>query len=424
MNQERLFELMNRIDDDLILRAEKATAQTAKRRSIWLRMGVLAACVCLIFSTLFALPMLLGNNPSANIPVWEDALYSAQMMGALFDANQYGSGGTNAYTKVYVPDDAYLYMDDLPSDEYLSVYRYRPSAVPVDKNEFESFLNSVFPRLSESLGVQFSPYELKQDLLSNGLEISQTVGNYIVGAGQNSHHSMVSLIGQSSGDGAIVLDGERVEADQRLTDAQIVSSMESIRSKLLHIFGVSFEDVRVERVYNDWETDASGIYIYFYDEDAHPLNEGDGEPVSDYIRIFLDDPLASDEAIISGRSIVYVKHREEVSKMYSAVTDVKRISLADAETLLYNGYVFGGHACPRCMEAQDRVSFEDYDYVDLEYVFPRAWEKSDLVIPFYAFYKKIGTSDNGNSIYAKTWVPAIEVNGYAEYFNSQMANHK
>ena len=45
-------------------------------------------------------------------------------------------------------------------------------------------------------------------------------------------------------------------------------------------------------------------------------------------------------------------------------------------------------------------------------------------VPFYAFYKKIGTAENGNICYAKTYVAAIEVSGYKEYFESQKNYHK
>ena len=43
---------------------------------------------------------------------------------------------------------------------------------------------------------------------------------------------------------------------------------------------------------------------------------------------------------------------------------------------------------------------------------------------FYAFYKKNGTSENGNEIYAKTYVAAIEVSGYKSYFKKQKDNHQ
>ena len=46
------------------------------------------------------------------------------------------------------------------------------------------------------------------------------------------------------------------------------------------------------------------------------------------------------------------------------------------------------------------------------------------ILDAYAFYKKIGTGKNGNSIYAKTYVAAIEVRGYDAYFESQTKNHK
>ena len=44
-------------------------------------------------------------------------------------------------------------------------------------------------------------------------------------------------------------------------------------------------------------------------------------------------------------------------------------------------------------------------------------------VPFYTFYKQIGTSPGGNPIYAKTYVPAIEVTGMEEYFQKAMEFH-
>ena len=50
--------------------------------------------------------------------------------------------------------------------------------------------------------------------------------------------------------------------------------------------------------------------------------------------------------------------------------------------------------------------------------------ETTMCIPFYAFYKKIGTSVNGNFIYAKTYVAAIEVSGYTEFFEKQKDEHQ
>jgi hypothetical protein len=98
------------------------------------------------------------------------------------------------------------------------------------------------------------------------------------------------------------------------------------------------------------------------------------------------------------------------------------ISLKKAEELLCKGYVFGGHSCPICMSEQSPVDFEEYDYVNLEYV--RGYNEYSELIPFYAFYKYIGDDSGGNKVFAKTYVPAIEVSGYEEYFESQAKYHK
>ena len=77
------------------------------------------------------------------------------------------------------------------------------------------------------------------------------------------------------------------------------------------------------------------------------------------------------------------------------------------------------------MAEQDAVDFSDYDFVDIVYIQSRnPNQASKDIIPFYAFYKKIGIAENGNEIYAKTYVPAIRVSGYEEYFKSQEAEHR
>ena len=48
-----------------------------------------------------------------------------------------------------------------------------------------------------------------------------------------------------------------------------------------------------------------------------------------------------------------------------------------------------------------------------------------VIIPFYVFYKKLSLSQQrGSGNYAKTYVPAIQVYGYEEYFESQAENHR
>ncbi|MBR5881307.1 MAG: hypothetical protein IKZ16_06440, partial [Clostridia bacterium] len=73
----------------------------------------------------------------------------------------------------------------------------------------------------------------------------------------------------------------------------------------------------------------------------------------------------------------------------------------------------------------DPISFEGYDYVGMTYEFAydvETWRET-MAIPFYVFYKQIGTDENGKLIFAKTYVAAIEVSDYETYFESQQSNH-
>jgi hypothetical protein len=66
------------------------------------------------------------------------------------------------------------------------------------------------------------------------------------------------------------------------------------------------------------------------------------------------------------------------------------------------------------------VDFSEYTCVDIEYLSDK---RLNLYIPFYAFYKYIGETAAGTGIYAKTYVPAVEIEGLEEYFKLQESNH-
>ena len=130
------------------------------------------------------------------------------------------------------------------------------------------------------------------------------------------------------------------------------------------------------------------------------------------------------DSILKNANIRYTQMRTDVGETIPLIAMAKKLPLEEAETLLNKGYVFSDHACPFCMSQQDQVSFMHYDYVGIEYKFGLFEAKDTTMgIPFYAFYKNIGTAQNGNKIYAKTYVPAIEVEGYEEYFEALHEKH-
>ena len=444
-NKEFLVEFGN-IDPELIEAAAPAP-KVRKKSNILVKWTALAACIALIISAVIALPMLTRNpsdkpmevtttpkdNGNSDPPIVQLS-YTAKDIAKFFDG-QRAAEGTNAYTKVYVSESKYLLIDELPSDGHLGIYGHG-SGMELSEAEFQKFINKNLVPLASSAGILIPEYEIKKSDRSGNAYLSVYISDpsrkYYVIAEQNQTQSMVSLEMPNQSNNHIILDGEAIQIDQRNSNEDIISSIQSTKNKLFEIFGRSFSDVKILRSFNsNSEHGATSVVAIFYDKNAHPLNRTQRIPVSDFIYVLFDnfantsDEIESDD-ILFATSIRYYESRVDVSKKYSPIDGyTKTISLEEAEKLLYLGYVFGGHTCPLCMADQEKISFEEYDFVDIEYVFKYSEDgvTPTIGIPFYAFYKKIGNSENSNEIYAKTYVAAIEVSGYEEYFESQKNLH-
>ena len=437
MKKKEWNEGLNYLDPDLVEKhieqKERLRQKNKKGKGAWLRFGAIAACFLLIVSAVIAVPMLQKAN-LPDVPTWDTAQYSAEDIAKLFDSmNLYGAS-TNAYTKIYVPDSKYLYIGNMTDDEYLNLYQHTQTDKELNEMELNAFIDAFLPKLAESLDAPVPQYNIKDNNYSTGNTLSASVdfGSYYLSVSQNTQRNSLGLCNLEDNK-QIVIDGETIQIDQRLSDEEILDSIHSIKNKLFGIFGVSFSNAKVVRRFGSYtKHGVEHIDIYFYDESAHDLNSSHPRPITDYISISFDNfsnysgDIVSD-SILTVSSVYYSKNRSDIGDtQYNVVANAKRISISEAEALLYNGYVFGGHSCPLCMRAQDKIDFEGYDFVDIEYVFKYSDENGtpSIGIPFYAFYKNIGISENGNTIYAKTYVPAIEVSGYKEYFESQKDNHR
>ncbi len=424
MKENEFLDGINNIDADIVehfISMDNRLKRKASKRSIWVRVGALAACFALIASIILSV---ISNI----VPTWNSAHYSASDIAKLFSAIK--DGETNAYTKVYVSEEEYLYIDEIPDEEYYPIYKYSPSGKALSKKELKKFAGGFLSRLSKSLNTDIPEYKIKTWRDSKELYADADMGEYSINLSQEKTLNSFWFSNYYGDDNncEIVLDGETVQIDQRLSDEEILKSLESIKNKLFDIFGVSFKDAKIVRRFGRSLTyGADWIYIYFYNEDAHPLNKYMTKPVSDRIQIMFDNfknssgDIVSD-SILTDACIYYFENRAAASTTHDHIANAKRISLEEAEELLYKGYVFGGHSCPLCMAAQDKISFEGYDFVDIEYL-ANTYETT-TVLPFYAFYKKIDTTSSGTIVYAKTYVPAIQVYGYEEYFESQASNHR
>ena len=434
MKENVFLDGISNIDSDVVERfisMDNKLQMKVKTKSILLRVGTIAACFALIVSAAIAILLMRGGDSGiSDVPIWDNAKYSAHDVAKLFSPTN-DELGINDYTRVFVSDSKYLYIDPISEEEHLFLYQYHASKL--NKSEFKKFIDAVLPPLATSIDHSVPQYEIIiGDKYKESLSVNIDLDSYLILMSQTEAKSFIQL-GKysSSGDRRIFLDGESVRIDQRMSDEEIINSIQPLKNKLFAIFGESFSSTKIVRKFDGFSKNgATFVTIYFYDG-THPLNSLSDTPTSNYISITFDNLLnfpgdiVSDD-ILSVATIRFTKSRKDINSEYASFAKAKRISLEDAEKLLYNGYVFGGHSCPQCMAVQEKVSFEGYDFVDMEYVIGRDYQTGEptTALPFYAFYKKIGTATNGNDIYAKTYVCAIEVSGYKEYFESQTSNHK
>ena len=379
------------------------------------------------------------QRPVTPPPVYENAIYTAADIGKLFSGmNTLDAVGTSAYTKIYVPSAEDLHISDIPEDAYISIYERQTEQKALSKKEFAAFADRIVENTSEALGISSLSYTVEKEEATSYSEAAlravfnradeDASGCYLHASQTGTLHTF-SISGRLESRGRITLNGVPIVVDQTKTDAEIMASLGEIKAVLFDLFGVSFTDVKIVRDYGSYsEHGVEFMYVYFYNAADNPLNAYKEMPLSDYICLSFDNfqnfsgDVVSDK-ILSDVSIRFYQYR--AGNTYTETKRVSMISVEDAEKLLYNGYVFGGHACPLCMSMQSEVSFDGYEFVGLTYVFGVTTQGTETEgIPFYAFYKKIGTAKNGNLIYAKTYVPAVEVSGYEEYFEAQRENHR
>ncbi len=426
MKKEEWNEGMNHLDSDLVekyISQKDALTQKSKTpKFFWLRVGAIAACFALLIGAMVVLqdggPSVLGpTTPSAPTeptrppaPIWDGAMYSAAEMAKMFNQMMLGEV-TSHYTKVSVRKPEELQIKPIPEVEYLDVYRRVESEMAIDEEAFSIFVDSYFPKMAKSLGVDTPSYEIRKlfGIYSDYLYTSANMNGHRVECEQLGLTTTFTLTNAYDEKRKVIrLDGKQVAINDNQSDEDILASLESVKNTLFDIFGVSFPDAKIER--GSWLTT-----VYFYDKSAEPFafTIGDLEertPVTDRIKISFS---------YMGTHITYTQMRGDLEGEYECFARARMISLEEAEELLYKGYVFGGHHCPICMGQQTEVDFEGYDFVGMEYLFgyDSATAQRTPLMPFYAFYKKIG-EENGNLIYAKTYVSAVEVSGYEDHFKS------
>ncbi len=427
----RLAEAIGEIHDRYIHEAE---SYRLSRRARFCRRGAVAAAVLLLAGSL-AVCAFWGDpgGPAVPPPTYDGAYLSADRIGQIFDRQPENDGATNAYTTVYAPSPGALGLAPQPTDEYALVWRYTPQTKALNRSELEGDIAAIYPRLEAMLGVTIPALTYETDAEDGTITADYKWNSirYNIRATQLSGRNSYSIsdartVIQISGMywDTIDINGRPIEVDQRQTDEEILASLAEVRDVLFTAFGQSFTAARVEREYGSYnEEGVEWLTVTYYNDSNRPTT-GDNICITfDNFQNFSDDTVSA--TVLRECDIRYTRYRDPHQDSYAPESNCRLLTVEEAEVLLRAGYVFGGHVCPLCMAGQKPISFDQYDFVTLVYCTGDPTQSgSALSVPFYAFYKDIGESKNGNRTYARTLVPAVEVSGLDEYFDLQKENHR
>lgn len=472
MNNDIFESAFSEIDDELIAEAKSPTIRIAARRKKIL-ISTIAACVAAVLVSIPSIKVLSDLN-SNNYTTSDDTeiIYEEEIVYEQTQSNTNNStdgnssiviedgiqGGTNGfqynelgangdcititdlyvledssmdYTTAYVPDIKYLYINPVPEQQNVTIYeRYYENQLSED--EIYSISDKIFPNLETALNTTLPQKEI--DIHSDRIEISLEYTNNWIYDVSFVQRLNKNIIGFSSKLDSIDLYGKKFSIDYLHTDDEFMNVMSSFKQDIYNMFDVQFNDIRIECLYDEKEhtSDPFFVTVYFYNQSDHPLNTlKNHTPYSDYILAeFVNiapskEPGVNNDGIYLFVSLYHCSHRTKSKTDLRSVREEKLFSIKKAEEYLKKGYVVrrDDHItnCPVCMVEEKSTTFTGYDYVSFEYI--GGYAIGDLTIPYYVFYKKTGIAENGNMIFSKAYVPAVEVEGYEEYFINKHSNH-
>ncbi len=423
MTSKNIYMALGGIDPSLILAAAPLEPgekpQSKKRSSKSGFIGLIAACLCIVLVIGIALPYLKDFISPFN-PSYSEPYITAEEVGKIFHPLEY-TAGIGAYEELYVNEVDMSALGTIPKDKHIDIYKLNKSDSAVSKSELEEFESKMMDKLATALGADLNNSSRSETSYSpQKIGSEYYLGNYRVQFIQSSANEFddqpknyVTITREDSlFHGSIFLNEEAVSVDPTQSEAEIASALEPIRDQLFEIFGCSFENVKVQKIYNPSRpAEAYAARITYYNE-MNIWSQGD--------HIEIEFPLLSDRTLYA-RSISYYEHRANIDSYYYTEAKCELLTLEQAEALLKKGYVFSGHSCHLCNVSENVLSFDEYDYVGFEY---RYFVNSDdpRGIPFYTFYKETKNAQ-GVAIYAKASVCAVEVLGQDEYFQSMEEWH-
>lgn len=394
MKNEDLFRAMGAVGDDLLERSEDALCCAAHplRTLLW---RLLAACICVavLGAILFAAWPQNGAVTAQSITEYE----GAPLLGGETTTYLTKSGSS-------VADVLYSPVQSSEQAAALPVYTPRITANP------EAYAQEKAAEWTDALQRVFgeTPGQVE-------------IRNY--GDDRVFMRSFGSVCGPAAAHLTIDGSGGCMQLRYRLNDfengsplaaalpvdAQNRELIQAAGPVLGAMSGLTGRDFAVGRVERSIDSMDGTVWVYLH------AWEPSGDPAQELYNIYLDEARVTfhqedGKLVLSSAAYTY----SELERAFSGDTELLTLDAAEEE--LEKGWCFVGHVCEICMARQDGVDFSQYDGVEIVY---RDAPICTHVIPYYSFCKQLDQNR-----YAVTYVPAVHVEGLAEYFEAQKAVHE
>lgn len=340
-------------------------------------------------------------------------------------ANTSIHGPSVSYEKIYSPSLEYLNIEPIPTKNTVAIYENYYER-ELDFDEVSGLSEKFFNNFSKALNIPVPQYDTRIDSTISIHSVYEENQKYSFEVRQSTNRNIFCFFTST---GSANIYGKEVTINGLQSDFEITNAIEEIKNQLFNIYGVTFADTKIIREYDDYATgEPISIEILFYNNDEHPLNHIKSfYPRNNFVSlIFLNHRSLSNSSDTQKGdyllySIVYASYRTTSSSDLRVKYEKGLLPLEKAEKYLQKGYVLFHKDSSNYQTNNSITDFTNYDYASFEYA--GGYEIGDLTLPYYAFYKNIGTAENGNMIFAKAYVPAVEVEGYEEYFINKHSSH-
>ncbi len=320
-----------------------------------------------------------------------------------------------------VPKDQYI--PDISNDRYVDVYKIEQKKKDLSSDELYSLKDKILENLLPALGkntvitdttesntddqlnISYNCEPDKGDGIKYNVSFSQSTGGNVDNNIEFASNRVTLTASKEGRPINLKLNNKPLKILLEYSEDEIIASLRDEKNILFDIFDRRFNSVKVVFDYgNGTEPQVKGVSVYYYNK-TQVLPDG---RLGDNIMIHFN--YCDDES----SSITYTEYRQKCKNFYSVEARCL-LNYSAQEVLREEKTILEWSPFYKTVECADL--YDEFRYVGFEY---KTGICGDTVraIPFYTLYQLIGSTENGNCIFAKSYISTIELLDYRKYSNT------